>query len=438
MRILVVSEDLAISRHRRGIFTFTVGLIHALSNAGHEVFLLCEDFTQGAVRPAVQRSLGIDRTIGIAPAVASSIENGPASVLGEVLDHRLARTPRLAELTKRMSLLTKLTVATVSGRRATKFTMDAARVDYLTPRTSFLSMISGVYRSPHVYKVAEFGAVLGWPTLSVEATGVDLVIVDAPLNIRIRGMEEKTVQVLHDLIPITDPTFSWHFRNRFATPFVNILSNYKNFIFVSNSTRDTFKKFFDLEHVNSIIFSPRADAPIFSRRDDTRYVALIVTGDERKNLRHALEAVSLFEPDIGVEIVGSFEHAPYASQIAALNSTRAGKVAALGYISASQKSYVLAGAKCIVVPSFAEGFGVPIVEGLLHGCAVACSNIPVFKEVAGDSAYYFDPDDPVSIAMAVNTACRNGISLDGQRVAQTNFQVGIPADELIEFLERIR
>ncbi|WP_179583088.1 glycosyltransferase family 4 protein [Tunturiibacter gelidoferens] len=44
----------------------------------------------------------------------------------------------------------------------------------------------------------------------------------------------------------------------------------------------------------------------------------------------------------------------------------------------------------LLAPSFMEGFGLPIVEGLLCGSRVVCSDIPTFREVGGEACYYFD------------------------------------------------
>jgi len=43
----------------------------------------------------------------------------------------------------------------------------------------------------------------------------------------------------------------------------------------------------------------------------------------------------------------------------------------------------------LVVPSTTEGFGLPVAEGLLAGCRVICSDIPVLREVAGEQCQYF-------------------------------------------------
>lgn len=48
-------------------------------------------------------------------------------------------------------------------------------------------------------------------------------------------------------------------------------------------------------------------------------------------------------------------------------------------------------ARGLLVPSLAEGFGLPILEAMAAGCPVICSDIPVFREVTGGHARFFDP-----------------------------------------------
>ena len=55
----------------------------------------------------------------------------------------------------------------------------------------------------------------------------------------------------------------------------------------------------------------------------------------------------------------------------------------------------------LVIASIAEGFGLPIVEAFKYGTRVICSDIDVFREVAGDFAVYFAVDDPDELARAV-------------------------------------
>ncbi|MEO7148056.1 MAG: glycosyltransferase, partial [Terrimesophilobacter sp.] len=70
-------------------------------------------------------------------------------------------------------------------------------------------------------------------------------------------------------------------------------------------------------------------------------------------------------------------------------------------VSDADYSRLVGEATALVSASFEEGFGIPIIEALAIGTPVACSDIPVFREVGGDAAVYFDPRDPGDIAQAI-------------------------------------
>lgn len=48
-------------------------------------------------------------------------------------------------------------------------------------------------------------------------------------------------------------------------------------------------------------------------------------------------------------------------------------------------------AKCFVMPSFEEGFGIPLLEAMACDCPVVSSDAGSLKEVGGGAAIYFDP-----------------------------------------------
>ncbi len=62
---------------------------------------------------------------------------------------------------------------------------------------------------------------------------------------------------------------------------------------------------------------------------------------------------------------------------------------------------LLRGARALLMPSFAEGFGMPIAEALAAGVPVIASDLPVFREMAGDVPDYRDPLDGAGWADAI-------------------------------------
>ncbi|WP_130328068.1 glycosyltransferase family 1 protein [Sphingomonas sp. BK036] len=61
----------------------------------------------------------------------------------------------------------------------------------------------------------------------------------------------------------------------------------------------------------------------------------------------------------------------------------------------------MARADATIMASKAEGFGLPIVESLAYGVPVLTSDIPIFREIAGEAGCYFPPDDIAAFAAAI-------------------------------------
>jgi glycosyltransferase involved in cell wall biosynthesis len=80
----------------------------------------------------------------------------------------------------------------------------------------------------------------------------------------------------------------------------------------------------------------------------------------------------------------------------------ADRVHLTGWVSEADLEGLYRCAACFVLPSFEEGFGLPILEAMARGVPVACSDASSLPEVAGDAALLFDPSDPGSIARAVD------------------------------------
>ena len=64
-----------------------------------------------------------------------------------------------------------------------------------------------------------------------------------------------------------------------------------------------------------------------------------------------------------------------------------------GYVNDEELVALYKNASCFVMPSFEEGFGLPILEAFALGCPVVSSNAASLPEVGGDAVIYFDPHD---------------------------------------------
>ncbi|WP_410211797.1 glycosyltransferase [Aquirhabdus sp.] len=62
---------------------------------------------------------------------------------------------------------------------------------------------------------------------------------------------------------------------------------------------------------------------------------------------------------------------------------------------------IYAASTCLIAPSFAEGFGLPLIEAAQHELPLIVRDIPVFAEVAGNHAFYFSGETPRSLATAI-------------------------------------
>jgi glycosyltransferase involved in cell wall biosynthesis len=79
----------------------------------------------------------------------------------------------------------------------------------------------------------------------------------------------------------------------------------------------------------------------------------------------------------------------------------ADRIQFVGYVPGPRLSALYGVARGVVFPSRFEGWGLPVVEAFSAAVPVACSDIPVLREVAGDAAIYFDPKNLESIASAM-------------------------------------
>jgi len=138
-----------------------------------------------------------------------------------------------------------------------------------------------------------------------------------------------------------------------------------------------------------------------------------------KNLPMLLDAFKMLRrthPNAQLVIAGDDPRHPEVRQAAAVLPE--GSVVLPGRLPESAVPDLYRGAAVVVLPSKAEGFGLPVIEAMACGVPVICSDLPVLHELADGVATFCDPNDPDAFARAI------GQTLDAPSTARAR-QLGI-------------
>ncbi|MGB2953030.1 MAG: glycosyltransferase family 1 protein [Gaiellaceae bacterium] len=142
------------------------------------------------------------------------------------------------------------------------------------------------------------------------------------------------------------------------------------------------------------------------RRLDLGSAPIILTVSAKrphKNLERLFEAfVRLSAPEPPVLVVPGYK-TPFEAELRRRAAAAAGqRIRFAGWLDDATLAGLYQAAACLVFPSLAEGFGLPVLEAMRSGLPVSCSNTSSLPEIAGDAAQYFDPTDADDMARAVS------------------------------------
>jgi glycosyltransferase involved in cell wall biosynthesis len=141
---------------------------------------------------------------------------------------------------------------------------------------------------------------------------------------------------------------------------------------------------------------------------------ILTVGDlePRKNhvgLIRAFESLVRAHPHLPHQlvIVGKENWRASTVRAAAKRSSVADCIHFTGYVSDEGLLRLYGACDLFVYPSFYEGFGLPILEAMACGRAVACSNTSAMPEVADSAAILFDPNSDDEIVLALRDLLLN-------------------------------
>jgi glycosyltransferase involved in cell wall biosynthesis len=134
---------------------------------------------------------------------------------------------------------------------------------------------------------------------------------------------------------------------------------------------------------------------------DARVVLCVAQKRPYKNLRRLVRALPALDDDVVLVLAGA--PTPYERELRALADELgvALRVRFPAWLSEAQLEGCYGLCSLFVLPSLIEGFGLPVLEAMLRGVPVACSNTSSLPEVAGDAALTFDPERQEEIDGAI-------------------------------------
>ena len=91
--------------------------------------------------------------------------------------------------------------------------------------------------------------------------------------------------------------------------------------------------------------------------------------------------------------------------------------------SDEELSALMAGARALLMPSYAEGYGMPVFEALELGTPVIAADLAVYREVAADIPDYLPPDDVEAWASTVQRYLDDGPERSAQLKRLSGFRV---------------
>ncbi len=275
---------------------------------------------------------------------------------------------------------------------------------------------------PRRFKVRHVSA-NPWSRLGWELGGLlrqdkpDLVHVQytAPL----RGNAPIIVTV-HDVSFLEHPNyFTWTRRAQLRHTVARTVKRAARVLTVSEFSRDAILRSYDIspDKVRVIPNAANPDFRVIGREKAQRMVAerlnmqepfVLSVGDlqPRKNQIGLIEAFARMisaRPQIKHHLVLTGKETWFTPKVreAAIASGFAGRIHFTGFVSDDRLLELYNACDCFVFPSFYEGFGLPILEAMACGRAVACSNTAAMPEVADGAGILFDPHSVEEIERAM-------------------------------------
>jgi glycosyltransferase involved in cell wall biosynthesis len=235
------------------------------------------------------------------------------------------------------------------------------------------------------------------------------------LNVNLTNRCEKykdSITAIHDLIPLCN--FKYPFKMTFSQKkkqFIYDIEDklwfahkieikkhyYRKIVTVSECSKEQIAKKTKVSNKNIVVIGNGwehiLEIESINEAEDERikvgqYYFFIGNIKPHKNFQWIIKEARQYTQEVFV-IAGKI---PKNIMDSVIDNNPAQNIIFLGYVSDGYMKYLMENAKALLFPSFCEGFGIPPLEKLALGGQVIVSDIPVLREIFGDTVHYIDKD----------------------------------------------
>ena len=240
----------------------------------------------------------------------------------------------------------------------------------------------------------------------------------------------RAVFMVHDLIPLTHPQFCRAGEARkHERRITNMIASASGIIGNSVATLFELEQFAGSQSrslpptIAALIAGHQPSLPSSSAQSVSPYFITLGTIEGRKNHVLLLRIWQRLVRDLASEapklmIVGQRGwEADEAFAILDDPGDLNGVVVEMSDCDDEQLECLISGSRALLMPSFVEGFGLPVTEALQLSTPVIASDLPVYREIAGEIPTFLDPLDENGWEVMIRQFLEDGAERQRQLVA---------------------
>jgi glycosyltransferase involved in cell wall biosynthesis len=241
-------------------------------------------------------------------------------------------------------------------------------------------------------------------------------------------IKSKLIYTLYDISVIENPEWSRSKNNEGCRAGLVNASKYARYIVaISNATKQAFlSQFPNTNEKNIFVIYPasrfggnkkgenlaRPKNKIF--RNENPFLLSVGTIEPRKNQAFLLRVYDQFRNQnqgvIPLIFVGKIGWLADNFMQEIKKSKWRADIHLLGYVDESELCWLYQNCLINLYPSFYEGFGLPVLEGLKEGAATICSNTTSMPEIVGDCGIMVSPTDKEGWVDAIELLVKNKLN----------------------------